>query len=111
MPPRSSASRWRANGWRSRAWRRRRKAPCRAASTTVGGVVAPGGAVLDITLAADRLVVEAQLAPDLIDVVHSGLAARVHVTAYKVRRHFTLRGTVTQVSSDTFKEERSGRSY
>ena len=50
-------------------------------------------------------------APDFIDVVRPGLPARVRLTAYKVRRHFTLQGTVTQVSPDTFKEERTGRSY
>ena len=79
--------------------------------TTIGGVVPPGGQILDITPSSDQLVVEAQLAPDDIDVVHAGLPARVRLTAYKVRRYFTLKGTVTQVSSDTFKEERSGRSY
>ena len=79
--------------------------------TTLGGVVPPGGAILDITPASDRLVVEAQLAPDFIDVVQVGLPARVRLTAYKVRRHFTIKGQVTQVSADTFKEERTGRSY
>ena len=79
--------------------------------TTVGGVIPPGGQILEVTPSSDRLVVEAQLAPDFIDVVRNGLPARVRLTAYKVRRHFTLKGTVTQVSSDTFKEERTGRSY
>ena len=79
--------------------------------TTVGGVIPPGGQILEVTPTSDRLVVEAQLAPDFIDVVRPGLPARVRLTAYKVRRHFTLQGTVTQVSPDTFKEERTGRSY
>ena len=79
--------------------------------TTVGGVVAPGGVIMEITPATDRLVIEAQLPPDFIDVVHVGLPARVRLTAYKVRRYFSLKGTVTQVSSDTFKDERSGRTY
>ncbi len=79
--------------------------------TTVGGVVPAGGQILDITPSSDRLVVEAQLAPDYIDVVRAGLPARVRLTAYKVRRYFTLKGTVTQVSSDTFKDEKNGRSY
>ena len=79
--------------------------------TTVGGVIPPGGAIMDVTPASDNLVIEAQLLPDFIDVVHPGLPARVRLTAYKVRRHFTLRGKVTQVSSDTFKDERSGHTY
>jgi HlyD family type I secretion membrane fusion protein len=79
--------------------------------TTVGGVVAPGAVVLDVTPSSDQLLVEGRLSPDDIDVVRPGLEARVRLTAYKTRRHFSLKGTVTQVSSDTFKDERSGASF
>ena len=79
--------------------------------TTLGGVVPPGGTLLEVTPVSDQLVVEAQLSPDDIDVVRPGLPARVRLTAYKVRRHFTLKGTVVQVSPDTFKDEKNGRSY
>lgn len=79
--------------------------------TTVGGVVAPGGVILDVTPSSDQLLVEGRLSPDDIDVVHQGLPARVRLTAYKARRHFSLKGTVTQVSSDTFRDDKSGRSF
>jgi HlyD family secretion protein/epimerase transport system membrane fusion protein len=79
--------------------------------TTVGGVVQPGGIILEVTPEAEQLVVEARLSPDDIDMVHINLAARVRLTAYKARRHFSLKGTVTQVSSDTFRDEKSGYSY
>jgi HlyD family type I secretion membrane fusion protein len=79
--------------------------------TTIGGVVPPGGVMLDVTPSSDQLVVEAHLSPDDIDVVHPDLPARVRLTAYKARRHFSLKGKVTQISSDTFKDDRSGRSY
>lgn len=79
--------------------------------TTVGAVIPPGGVIMEITPSTEQLVVEARLSPDDIDVVRSGLDARVRLTAYKVRRHFTLKGHVRQVSSDTFKDEKSGLSY
>ncbi len=78
---------------------------------TLGGVIPPGGAILDITPSSDQLVVEAQLPPDDIDVVHPGLSARVRLTAYKARWHFALKGVVKQVAPDTVKEEKSGRSF
>jgi HlyD family type I secretion membrane fusion protein len=79
--------------------------------TTVGGVIPPGGVLMDVTPLSDQLVVEAHLSPDDIDVVHQGLPARVRLTAYKVRRYFSLKGTISQVSPDTFKDDKSGHSY
>lgn len=79
---------------------------------TVGGVVPPGGAVLDIVPAAEQLVVEARVLPDDIDVVWPGRDARVRLTAYKARSHLSLVGRVTQVSGSTFRDESSaGRPY
>lgn len=73
--------------------------------STVGGVIPPGGAVLDVVPEADQLVVEARIPPDDIDVVSVGLDARVKLTAYKARSHITLKGKVTQVSGSTFRDE------
>ena len=78
--------------------------------STIGGVISPGGIVMDVTPASDQLVVEALLSPDDIDVVRPGLPARVRLTAYKARRYFSLKATVKQVSADTFKDEKTGRS-
>lgn len=80
--------------------------------TTVGGVVPPGGEVLDVVPVDERLVVEARVQPDDIDVVSPGREARVRLTAYKSRAHLTLAGKVTQVSGSTFRDETSqGRPY
>lgn len=79
--------------------------------TTIGGVVAPGGIVMDVTPSSDQLLVEAQLSPNDIDVIHQGIPARVRLTAYKSRRYFSLKGRVTQISPDTFREEKSGHSF
>lgn len=74
---------------------------------TVGGVIAPGGAVLDIVPAAEELVIEARVQPDDIDVVWPGRDARVRLTAYKARSHLTLLGRITQVSGSTFRDASS----
>jgi HlyD family type I secretion membrane fusion protein len=76
--------------------------------TTVGGVVPPNGAIMDIVPLRDDLVVEARIAPDDIDVVTPGLASRVRLTAYRPRTHIALRGTVTQVSADAVRDDKPG---
>jgi HlyD family type I secretion membrane fusion protein len=75
--------------------------------STVGGVIPPGGVILEVVPAAEELVVEARVMPDDIDVVQSGLAVRVKLTAYKARSHITLRGKVIHVSGSTFRDESS----
>ena len=80
--------------------------------TTVGGVIPPGGVILEVVPAAEELVVEARVMPDDIDVVQSGLNARVRLTAYKARSHITLLGKVIMVSGSTFRDESSqGKPY
>jgi len=80
--------------------------------STVGGVLPPGGVVLDLVPDQEELVIEARISPDDIDVVYPGLSSRVRLTAYKARSHITLRGDVVSVSGTTFKDESSrGRPY
>lgn len=74
---------------------------------TLGGVIPPGGVVLDIVPDSEELVVEARIAPDDIDVVYPGLESRVKLTAYKARSHITLKGKVLTVSGTTFRDESS----
>ena len=76
-----------------------------------GSVVPPGGAVLDLVPVDDRLVVEAQVNPTDIDVVHPGLPAKVVLTAFKSRTMPQLDGKVVRVSADALKDERSGQTY
>ncbi len=74
---------------------------------TLGGVIAPGGVVLDLVPESEELVVEAKISPDDIDVVYPGLESRVKLTAYKARSHITLKGTVVTVSGTTSRDEAS----
>jgi HlyD family type I secretion membrane fusion protein len=78
---------------------------------TEAGVIAPGQRLLDIVPENDTLVIEAQVAPNDIDVVYAGLPAQVRLTAFKQRNTPMLEGKLTRVSADSFTDERSGASY
>jgi HlyD family type I secretion membrane fusion protein len=67
---------------------------------TVDGVIAPGTPIMDIVPQDDTLVIEAQLSPSDIDVVHQDLTARVMLTAYKSRSTPLLMGKVSMISPD-----------
>jgi HlyD family type I secretion membrane fusion protein len=78
---------------------------------TPGGVVPPGGPIMDIVPAEDRLVLEARVQPMDIDVVRPELPAIVRLVAFKQRRTPTLEGRVTLVSPDAFTDDRTGQVY
>jgi HlyD family secretion protein len=72
---------------------------------TVGGVIEPGAAIMDIVPQNEELVLEVKIRPVDIDVVKPGLESRVVFSAYKSRRMPLFTGTVTQVSADAFTEK------
>lgn len=72
---------------------------------TVDGVIAPGTPIMDIVPQDDTLVIEAQLSPSDIDVVHQDLTARVMLTAYKSRTTPLLMGKVTMISPDIITDQ------
>jgi len=78
---------------------------------TVGGVVQPGGQILDIVPGDASLVIEAQVRPEDIDVVGPGLACDVQLSAYSRRSTPPIPGRVVQVSADSFVDEVTQRSY
>jgi len=78
---------------------------------TTGGVIAPGAAILDIVPANERLIVEAQVDPGDIDVVHIGLPAQVRFPAFSQRSSAPVEGRVVRVSADSLTDERTGASY
>jgi HlyD family secretion protein len=78
---------------------------------TPGGVVAEGQPLLDLVPKHDRLIVTAQVKPDDIDVVHSGLPAQVRLMPYKHRRVPPVEGTLTYVSADRMSDKTTERSY
>jgi HlyD family type I secretion membrane fusion protein len=78
---------------------------------TLGGVVRPGDALLDIVPQSDELVVEARVRPVDIDAVHAGLPAQVALTAYKQRTTPRLDGRLVTVSADALTDETRHLSY
>ncbi len=78
---------------------------------TIGGVIAPGAAIMDIVPQNDKLIIETKVQLQDIDVVHTGLLARVRLTAYKTRKVPTIDGSVVNVSADSFTNEHTGEQY
>lgn len=78
---------------------------------TVGGVVPPGGELMDIVPSDDELVIEAMLRPEDIDEVHPGLPAEVRITAFHTRSTPPLDGEVVRVSADTLVNTQTGVAF
>jgi protease secretion system membrane fusion protein len=72
------------------------------AITTEGGVISPGGRLMDIVPEDERLVIEAQIQPHLIDKVVPGLQAEVRFSALNLRATPIIMGEVEWVSADKF---------
>jgi HlyD family type I secretion membrane fusion protein len=72
---------------------------------TPGGVVSPGGSILEIVPTSDDLLVEARVKPADITHVKEGQNALVRLTALNQRLTPMIEGTVTYVSADTVPEQ------
>lgn len=68
---------------------------------TEGGVVQPGGTLLEIVPGDDRLVIEAKLPTQDIGFVHVGQEAQIQLASAEAVRFGTLLGKVIHVSPDT----------
>lgn len=78
---------------------------------TAGGVVGQRQPVLDIVPAGDDLVIQAQIDPNDIDVVHPGQKAQIRLLAYSPRTTPEVTGTVETVSADRLVNEKTGQGY
>ncbi len=78
---------------------------------SIGGVISPGAVLLSIVPDNEKLVVEARIDPNDIDVVRKGLEARVRLTPYSARQLAPLKGVVLSVSADAITDERTGQKY
>ena len=78
---------------------------------TIGGVIAPGESLLDIVPTNERLIIEAKVNPDDIDVVEEGLNAHVRFTAFSQRDTQPVEGRVITVSADSLTDDRTGDVY
>lgn len=73
--------------------------------TTIGGVVQPGGTLMEIVPLEDRLLIEARLSPRDIAFIRPGLPATVKITAYDPSIYGSLDGVVDRISPDTLQDE------
>ncbi len=78
---------------------------------TIGGVVKPGEAVLEITPSEGPLAVEARVRPDDRASLRTGLSTRIMLGAYDYTVYGALLGEVVEVSSDTLPDENGQRYY
>lgn len=81
--------------------------------TTIGGVVSPGDAILELTPLDDILRVEARISPKDIAFVTPKMRATVKLTAYDYTIYGSFPGEVVHISADTFEDEntRDGDPY
>lgn len=78
---------------------------------TKGAVISPGQKLLDIVPQDDRLVIEARLHPNDIDIVERGTHAKIQLSAYKARKVPKIDGKVIDVSSDILTDKETGERY
>lgn len=66
---------------------------------TAGGVVAPGARIMEIVPDGAKLVLEAQIATHLIDRIHPGMPADIHLHAFTHLPQLVVPGKVVTVSA------------
>jgi HlyD family secretion protein len=78
---------------------------------TVGGVISPGEAIMNVVPEADELVLLAQVQPKDIDEVQAGQAARIRFPAFNARTTPELTAEVTQVSADVTRPDQNTQPF
>lgn len=78
---------------------------------SVGAVIGGGQKLMDIVPADQALLIEAKVAPHLIDKVRAGLPVDVRFTGFANTPQLVVRGKVASVSGDLIVEPQNGQSY
>lgn len=78
---------------------------------TVGGVVKPGDAMMEIVPTNDQLLIEAQIRPKDIAFLHPNQKAIIKITAYDYGIYGGLNGEVVDISADTIANEKGELFY
>ena len=77
---------------------------------TVGGVLPPGGTVVDVVPGGDRMIIEARLPPQEIGYVSTGQKALVTLASSDATRFGHIEGSVINISPDTIQTQ-DGQSF
>ncbi len=78
---------------------------------SVGAVIAGGQKLMDIVPADQALLIEAKVAPHLIDKVHANLPVDVRFSGFSNTPQLVVQGKVASVSGDLIIEPQTGQSY
>lgn len=77
--------------------------------TTIGGVVAAGGALMEIVPLNDTLLVETRISPRDVAFIHPGQTANVKITAFDSSIYGKMPAIVERVSADSITDETDKR--
>ncbi|MEH6474683.1 MAG: HlyD family type I secretion periplasmic adaptor subunit [Sneathiella sp.] len=78
---------------------------------TIGGVIGPGDAVLQIIPQNDKFEIEANVEPQFIDELYIGQPATLRFSAFNQRTTPELSGTVANISANIMEDDQSETSY
>ena len=78
---------------------------------TIGGVIGPGGAVMQIVPQDQKMEFEVNLEPQFIDEIYIGQDARVMFSAFNARTTPELNGKISRVSPNTIVNQDTGMSF
>lgn len=78
---------------------------------TEGGVVPPGGPILEIVPQNDRLIIEVNLLPQDVGHVQTGQMALVRLASSESSRLGYIQGKVIQISPDSYVNEKDGSAF
>ena len=78
---------------------------------TIGGVVQPGNAVLEIVPEGNELVIEGKIAPSDIAFLRPGLPVTIKFHAYDYAIYGGMSATLQHISADTITDERDNTYY
>lgn len=79
--------------------------------TTIGGVIAPNGRLMQIVPLDDQLLIETRISPRDIAFIHPDQAAKVKITAYDYAIYGGLDGKVVTISPDTIQDKVKPENY
>ncbi|PHR94056.1 MAG: hemolysin secretion protein D [Robiginitomaculum sp.] len=81
------------------------------AVTTIGGVITPGQAIMQIIPINDRLIIEARIQPIDIDQIYEGQPATITLSAFNQRTIPQFNGFVSKTSANSLVDEYTGVPY
>ena len=78
---------------------------------TVGGVIQPGQTLMEIVPKNARLVIRAKVSPSDADDLAVGQRTEIRIPAFHQRNLPLLQGEITEISADSFVDEKTGQRF